>query len=32
MIALAMLVQDPRVEPSGWSFHGIGSMGATRLG
>ena len=32
MIALAMLVQDPRVDLSGWSFHGIGSMGGNTLG
>lgn len=31
MIALATLVQDPRVDLSGWSFHGIGSMGGNTL-
>ena len=31
MMALAALVQDPRVDLSGWSFHGIGSMGGNML-
>ena len=31
MIALATLVQDPRVDLSNWSFHGIGSMGGNTL-
>ena len=31
MMALAALVQDPRVDLSGWSFHGIGSMGGNTL-
>lgn len=31
MMSLAALVQDPRVDLSGWSFHGIGSMGGNTL-
>lgn len=31
MMALAALVRDPRVDLSGWSFHGIGSMGGNTL-
>ena len=31
MMALAALVQDPRVDLSDWSFHGIGSMGGNML-
>ena len=31
MMSLAALVRDPRVDLSGWSFHGIGSMGANKL-
>lgn len=31
MMSLAALVQDPRVDLSDWSFHGIGSMGGNTL-
>ena len=31
MMSLAALVQDPRVDLSGWTFHGIGSMGGNTL-
>ena len=31
MMALAALVEDPRVDLTGWSFHGIGSMGGNTL-
>ena len=31
MMALAAMVRDPRVDLSGWSFHGIGSMGGNTL-
>lgn len=31
MMALAALVRDSRVDLSGWSFHGIGSMGGNLL-
>ncbi len=31
MMSLAALVEDPRVDLSGWSFHGIGSMGGNML-
>jgi hypothetical protein len=31
MMALAALANDPRVDLTGWSFHGIGSMGGNML-
>ena len=31
MMSLAVLVRDSRVDLSGWSFHGIGSMGGNTL-
>ena len=31
MMALAALVRDPRVDLTGWSFHGIGSLGGNML-
>lgn len=31
MMALAALVEDPRVDLANWSFHGIGSMGGNTL-
>ena len=31
MMAIAKLVRDPRVDLTGWSFHGIGSLGGNML-